>query len=323
VVILKKYLLVFSYTRYHEDLLSRINLTEEFPKTIIINFNSVASGGSIKNFTSKIMMVFRFFFLRVLLCSNRINISILLPHPEHLLSNYFFFSKKVTNIQIYEDGLLNYIDVKLGGRFKKRSEKRRFISRMLFYQFRSVEGHLSGCQEKTVSRGYFQHPEMLYLPTEYEEIKKISIFNKKLSSADYDIVLFVDQDVEALYGEADGGRLREELYDFLSKYKKVYVKLHHDYVAGKFSTKKMPGNFEVLPKLFQQDVAENIIERVSAGVVCGFTSTALINIAGKYDGIYCYCCVSESHMVMSSLGREKMSELFERFNVKKIKHYPS
>ncbi len=315
---MKKYLLVFSYTKYHEDLLSRLNLQEEYPGFSIVNFKSVINSGKVGSVVSKVMMVLKFFIMRVFLLSDKKNVSILLPHPEQLLSNYFFYSDKVSAISLYEDGLLNYIDVRLSGGFKKRSEKRKLIGLCLFYKFRSIEGHLSGCQERPVFRGYFQHPEMLYLSEKFNEVIKIDIDKKSLLNIDYNIALFVDQNVEALYGEVEGGRLRKELYNFLKNYEKVFVKLHHDYVAGDFSTTNMPDNFELLPTETQKEVAENIVENLNVGVVCGFTSTALINIAGRYTDARCYCCVSDSHMVLSNLGEEKMSDFLGRFNVEGV-----
>ncbi|MGQ7260436.1 polysialyltransferase family glycosyltransferase [Vreelandella sp. V005] len=315
---MKKYLLVFSYTKYHEDLLSRVNLQEEYPEFNIINFKSELNNGKIVSAISKVMMVLKFFIMRVFLFSDKKSVSILLPHPEQLLSNYFFYSDRVSAISLYEDGLLNYIDVRLSGGFKKRSEKRKLIGLCLLYKFRSIEGHLSGCQERPISRGYFQHPEMLYLPERFNKVIKIDADHKSLLNIDYSIALFVDQNVEALYGEVEGGRLREELYKFLKNYKKVFVKLHHDYVAGNFSTTNMPDNFELLPAETQKGVAENIVENLNVGVVCGFTSTALINIACRYTDTRCYCCVSDSHMVLSNLGEEKMSDFLGRFNIEGV-----
>jgi len=311
---MRSYLLVFSYTKYHNELLSNINLREEFPNREIFKFDSVSNASRLHKVKLRLIILFYFFRFRVaVLLGNEVEI--LAPHPEHIIANYFFFSKKVKKVYLYEDGLLNYIDVKLSGGIKKRSLKRKALSPLLFYRYKVVEDHLSGCQQRVISRGYFQYPDEVYLSNKYNTIKKISLERVCAFGTDSEVALFIDQDIESVYGVEKGKGLREKLYSHLSQYKKVYVKFHHDYISSGFSVESLPDNFAILEKFYQDDIAENVVARIGAGVACSFTSTALINISTKHQNIKCFCCTSEWHEVKTRLGEEKISELFKRFNV--------
>jgi len=244
--------------------------------------------------------------------------SILLPHPEHIFANYFFFSPRTSNIYLFEDGLMNYLDIRLTGNLLKRSKRRRLLSYSLFYKYRIIRGYLSGCEDRAITATFVRFPDLIYMPEKHGSLHTIYSNLKNDFTTYPDHALFIDQDIESQYGSDEALRLRMKLYSKLSTFTKVYIKLHHDYLSVGFTIRNTASNFEILPTEMQRMPAEQLIEKLKPGSVWGFYSSALVNIANDHRDIICYSCIPEQHSVKTAFGFTPLSNLMRRFGVRSV-----
>jgi len=314
----KKYLFVFCYTPLHSLLINNILSNSIFDSYNIVRVcNYCNSENVISSYLSRVIQVLTFFYCRIL--SNIYSkTSILLPHPEHLLANYFFYSPNTENIYLYEDGLMNYLDVRLKGRSLERSKKRRFIAFALLYKYHIINGYLSGCTDRTISGTFVRFPKLIFMQEKHGILFRICTEHKNISKKHSDCALFIDQDIESQYGKEEAFRLRMKLYSKLSSFRKVYVKMHHDYLGEAFKLPDNAINFVMLPPDMQKTPAEQLIEKLEPGSVWGFYSSALVNIANDYKEIHCYSCIPEQHKVTTSFGCTSLSNLMNRFGVHSV-----
>lgn len=308
-------LLVFTYTKYHKSLVNIILSSPHMSSDEIVFFDTCFVGyGRLKKLFYTIYNILLFFYCRIMLLAGK-EINILLPHPEQLLANYFFYSNKVDNRYIFEDGLMNYYDARLSGGNLKRAKKRRLSACCLFYRYNIVSGYLSGCDDRIIKGTFAKFIDMLYKPEKHGELFEIATHAVNSVMPLYNTALFLDQDVETIYGHNIASCLRSHINTFLQRFDRVYVKKHHDYLCSQ-SLQSLPlnnlcdldSNLNIIP-------AEDVVEVLKPFVVVSFTSTALINIASRHKNIKCYYCLPESHMVDTVLGNIPLSELFNKFGV--------
>jgi len=307
-------LLIFKYTKHHNYIVSKIIANGYFKNEFVLQIDTCTNR---QNVVSKLIYdvknIFIWFYCRILLLIG-CKIDILLPHPEQLLSNLFFYSDNIRNRYIYEDGLMNYVDVKLTGLILRRANKRKKLSYILFYKYNLVNGYLSGCEDKKIKGIFVQYPELIYKSYAHGTLNKITIEGESYSGGS-ESVLFIDQDIESYYGYEIANSLRLKLYNSLSNQELVYVKRHHDYFSKPSSQIKQPHNFTEINESLRSLTAEDIVGIIKPNLVVGFFSSALMNIATRYQGIKCYCCLPESHIVNCYLGRQPLSYLLSKFGV--------
>lgn len=308
----KKYILVFGYTKLHSFFIE--NISKRFVEEGYIPVDFYQRPGEGRLF-SKVRQVFLFFWFRMLLALRK-DVSILLPHPEQLLSNFFFYSRSVSKIYLYEDGLMNYLYVELPELVAKRVERKRRLSRCLFYKFESVKGYLSGCEQRSIAGTFVRVPDMLFMPEKHGRIFKVECALASDKIPNSDVAIFVDQDVESIYAKDVASGARKEVYDLMKGFKKVYLKPHHNYWTQEQRFLNLPDNFELLPEVFQRLTAEEAVVAIGAGSVWGFFSSALINVATMLPEVECYSYTPKSHIVRTVFGEIPMSELMSRFGVR-------
>lgn len=314
---MKKYILIFGYTKLHA-IFARELEEEFFVKGYkVVNFYRRNTAGLVGDIFLRVRNVVVFFWCRVLLLLGR-DISILTPHPEQLLANFFFFSSRVKKRYVYEDGLMNYLYVQLPDVLVERSRKRRWLAGLLLYRFVTVKGYLSGCEQRNISGAFVRVPEMMFMPEMHGDLFKINIAANQSWVPDEDVAIFVDQDIESIYSKETAGEVRRSIYEKMKGLKKVYIKPHHNYWSKEERFRDVPENFELLSCGLQELTAEDVVVRVNAGSVWGFFSSALINSVAMFPNIECYSCTPLSHTVTTVVGDIPMADLLARFGVKAV-----
>ncbi|EKT4523081.1 hypothetical protein QEM13_002330 [Pseudomonas putida] len=310
----KKFILVFGYTALHSLLLQDIKKGFERSNYECISFYRRPNEN---RFVYRLRQIIFFFWYRFKLLVGS-DISILLPHPEHLLANYFFYSSRVEKIYIYEDGLMNYLHVELPEVLIKQARKKSILASFFLYKYKIIKGYLSGCEQRKITGTFVRLPEMMYLPEKHGAISKIDSAIVAVGSPNPNIALFVDQDIEAIYSKEEAARLRAKIYKGMSSFDKVYVKPHHNYWSEGKRFIGLPDNFELLSDELQSLTAEEVAVTLKVGSVWGFYSSALINAATMLNNVKCYSCASESHWVNTVEGDILMSDLLAKFGVKAL-----
>src|SRR5690625_5018012 len=131
-----KYVLIFAYTPLHLRFVETL-------ESVFINRGYTP----VRIYSDSSLKKLQLFFLGRFLLFFRNNVSILLPHPEQLLANFFFYSPRVKERFLYEDGLMNYIRTELPVASLRKSKLRRWIAILLLYRFVVTKGQLSGCSQ--------------------------------------------------------------------------------------------------------------------------------------------------------------------------------
>lgn len=310
----KRYLLVFGYTKLHISILRDVLPELSARGYKIVPFYSSSNESKL---VARARLVMQFFWFRFLLTLGR-DVSVLLPHPQQLLANYFFYSSRVRTIFIYEDGLMNYINVEVAGVLARQSKKKFLLAALLGYRFQRTIGYLSGCEQRHISQSFVRHPELMFMPEKHGLITKIKTPMARQGVSKLTKALFVDQDIESIYSKEEAIMVRNKLYASMSVIEKVYFKPHHNYWSKGKSFDDLPPNFELLVDELRSRTAEEVAVIMEVGSVWGFFSSALVNISGMLPGVKCYSCVPESHMVKANTGEIPMSALLARFGVQKI-----
>ncbi|MFI8557805.1 polysialyltransferase family glycosyltransferase [Pseudomonas putida] len=310
----RKYLLVFGYTKLHLKILENITPVLSARGYIIVPFYE--SFFSFR-YVARLSLVAKFFWFRILMLLGR-DISVLLPHPQQLLANYFFYSSKVRDIFIYEDGLMNYIRVDVTGIVARQTSRKSMIAALLCYRFRRTKGYLSGCEQRIIRETFVRHPDLIFMPEMHGRITKFEFSIVRSKHLQPSIALFVDQDIEAIYSKDEAEVVREKLYSQMRDIEKVYFKPHHSYWTRGKSFDDLPPNFEMLSDELKLLTAEEVAASIGVGSVWGFFSSALVNISSMLPEVKCYSCVPESHVVKAKVGDMPMSDLLARFGVQKI-----
>lgn len=308
------YLLVFGYTKLHSFLLKDVEGKMQARNLIHVPFYRKVGEGKM---CFRMRQIFYFFWYRLLLLSGK-DVSILLPHPEHLLANYFFFSKKISSIFIYEDGLMNYLHVDLPKVIVQQSKRKSVLAWFFLYKYQRVVGYLSGCEQRVIDETYVRLPKMMYMPEKHGVISSIDTSLARNGVINKEVALFVDQDIESVYDKELANTIREKIYTRLGDLGKVYIKPHHNYWSKTERFTGLPPNFEILSEEMQALPAEEVAAILGVGSVWGYFSSALINISTMLPDVNCFSCTPECHLVNTVEGVVPISLLLEKFGVKPL-----
>lgn len=313
-MIIKKsdYLLVFSYTKRHKEILDNVLAESTISNKKLIYFDT---GEDNKFVSQKILFLIKYvaayIYCRSLLFFGA-NVDVLLPHPEHVIANYFFYNNKINHRYIYEDGLMNYLKVELSGGNLVRAKKRKYIALLFMYKYHIVQGYLTGAQERVINATFLVNPQYAYLPEKHGEIRKITVGKCTNYTYSEGVVLFIDQDIESVYGFEIGTKYRKKIYEKMAKHRLVYVKRHHDYMISMNMQTKFSSDWV---EIKSNTTAECLVAELKPQYVYGFFSTALVNISLYYNEISCFCCIPETHIVCTSSGEICFAEFMKKFGV--------
>lgn len=206
------------------------------------------------------------------------------PHPSNIYSNFLFFSKRVSSVNIYEDGLLNYYDADASrGRV---GFGLRLFAFLCGASFRSYKGHLAGYDARTISSLYVSREEGVV-----SRGKVGLLVQLPLTSSSIDLVkgrvLFLDQDVSSFLSSGEREELILEMFKMYppDKYQYFY-KGHHDYQGLIEGMIPLQGWLVSLP-------AEVVMPELRPEIVVSFFSSALLNIVGSFPGVSCVALAAQ------------------------------
>ena len=200
------------------------------------------------------------------------------PHPSSVFTNFVFFSKRVSSVNIYEDGLLNYYDVA-----SVRAEIPTLL-RLLSYIFglpvRRFKGHLAGYDARRVDKLYVSRAAAAVAKEKVGEVVQLSGQVGQVTPIPRRI-LFLDQNVDSFLSSEQRRRVINRMFELypLERYSYFY-KGHHDYCPGMEGMAILKGELSAAP-------AERIVKELRPEVVISFYSSALLNIASLYPGFVC------------------------------------
>ena len=86
------------------------------------------------------------------------NVNLYVPHPANIFSNYLFFCKEVSAVNLYEDGLLNYYDAPSG--LARVNLALRILARLLSFPYKDYTGHLAGFDARKVTGVFLTRPDL-------------------------------------------------------------------------------------------------------------------------------------------------------------------
>jgi hypothetical protein len=242
-------------------------------------------------------------------------VSICLPHPEHVLGNYLFFHERVAKRYIYEDGLLNYYDAVLDGRHKSSMRRKLQTGWLLGLPYQEYSGFISGVDARSYDGAFVSHPEKIVRRADFGEVIAISRYQSLNRIGELmDTVLFLDQEIEKILAASTAISLRQTMSVLLSELGgEVLVKPHYE-----MKSSVHPLDESCVPEEMLRMPAELIIEHIRPKVVVSFLSSALINIKTMYPEIRCISVGSNLHEITINGSSASASELFHDFGVEVI-----
>lgn len=211
-------------------------------------------------------------------------VEVYLPHPKNIFSNFLFFSKKVSKVHVYEDGLLNYYDAPVE-RAKVKGGLR-MIAWLCGVPFQGFSGHLAGYDTGRVSNLYVSRASRVVAKTKVDRVVQVVPESLPVSPI-AGRVLFLDQDVSSLISQEQRVEVVGEmfrLYPF-DKYT-YYYKGHHDFNGNGLAMHRLEKSLEGLP-------AEAVVGELQPQLVVSFFSSALLNIATLHPNINCVSLAAE------------------------------
>ncbi len=222
-------------------------------------------------------------YARALLFRYR-HVSICLPHPDHLLGNFLFFHPQVDERCIFEDGLLNYYDAVLTeNQFRGMMFRHRF-GWLIGLRYTLYEGFLSGIDARQYDRAFVSYPKKMVRRESYGEISTITRYQRaKEQWRASDVVLVLDQNIEAALGISTANKLRNAMAKRLDELDgEVLVKPHYD-----MRNSQEPQSEKWVAAEYRSRPAELVIEQIKPRAVMSFCSSALINIKELYPEMQC------------------------------------
>ena len=313
--------LVIGYTPYHHMFTARFidrligktycfytakdNYTKKQNREIGFKYRNKNFLGSITLALSVIYFAVFFWYL----VTKRFKISVYLPHASHFLGNYLYFSKYVSDVYIYEDGILNYYDAKVGA--ERTGSLKKLLSFFLLMPCRPYRGHLTGFDERSASGAYLSRPKYAVGCDKIGEIKYVDCLRDDIAVRK-GIILFLDQDISRLLGPNEFNRYNVMLQEFITSGDfTAYYKPHHEY-----NDYRTWGNcMKSIDKKLSCVPAEQVIEILRPELVISFFSSALINIKQAFPSVKCLALASD-FLKISRNGRiTTLSELFVEADV--------
>lgn len=244
---------------------------------------------------------FIFFSLKIRrIIKSKAKVELYIPHPNNIFTNYLFFCPEIAEVNIYEDGILNYYDAPTGS--KKPNVFLRLLSSACALPYSHYSGHLSGCDAKKITSGYFSRPDFAVSIDKFSKIIKLS-YQKQIMHLDQQRILFLDQDTALQIGEAERQKLLCNMFEtFPPESYKYYYKPHHEYEAST-GMNNLPENLKYL-------AAEKVIDEIKPGIVISFFSSALINIKQISPEIRCISLAAERVQVTVNGEQKTLGALF-------------
>lgn len=247
------------------------------------------------------------------------NATVCVPHPFNPLSNFACFAPGANDVRIYQDGMLNYYDATnpFGQAFALA--RRRLLALGALLPYRAYAGHLSGIEARSISTGYFTHPEHVVLKECFSRIAPIK-FAASLASIDQAeegnaVTLFLDQPIERFVPAEDVvplRRLAREVADSMGRpvlYKPHYVQR---YPFGIEPGWQLASDEEMaLP-------AEEIPMIRSVGAVVSFCSSALVNIRLLQPGVRCVAVGGTLVPIRIDGEQKTVADLLSKFGVETV-----
>lgn len=214
-------------------------------------------------------------------------VDLYLPHPFNPLSNHAFFHAGPSRRFIYQDGILNYYDAvtplaSFASRLRQRAK-----AAVIGVRYRMYRGHLSGIDCRQVAGGYFTHPDRIVSADKFPLLRRIEFRREGGSreAASAGDVLFLDQPVELIVGEARARELRRRTIEYTNSLGGlVFYKPH--YAQGRVSSfdrswTPLAADLSALP-------AEWVVARMKLAHVVSYCTSALANIALGDSAIACH-----------------------------------
>ena len=247
------------------------------------------------------------FSIYIKIIARKKSINVYIPHPKNPFTNFITYTQ-VNSINIYEDGIMNYYDVKSSNyEIKDLNIK---IMKLCKLKYKDYQGHLTGLEFLKINKYYLSRPEFAVLSNKAQ--KKVCLHvlkNKKLLVKKR--ILFLDQSTDNFFSR----KIRNEKLKIMfsiyspSEYEYLY-KPHHDY-SDNFLTNKISKDLEVKP-------AEEVVEALLPEIVISFFSSALINIKMSYPNIKCYWIAADMVEISRNTKKTKLSSIFIEANVMNI-----
>ncbi len=243
-------------------------------------------------------------------------LSVYLPHPYHLPTNYLLFGLKNRSAYLIPDGLLNYHDRRIRfGQFAPMLAKS-VLALGLGLWYRPYIGHLTAYEQKVYQGVYTFNPDGLV--TDTGKLCRISLdpgFTPDPAGSGSSVCLVLDQDIESLVTADEARQMRALLQDHLKAgdFEAIYYKGHPSLVGGK-PLVDVPG---LAPVHFIRSAlpVELLIPDYAPAEVVSFFSSALLNIRDIYPWIRCTAIGMNAFL---SSGNPRLKALFVRRGIRLI-----
>ena len=236
-----------------------------------------------------------------------VKINLYFPHLCHVSSNYLAFSGHCKTLNVYEEGIANYYDAKKD--VWEISFRKSLLGIMSGQPYRGYAGHVTGIDSVKVDTVLASMPDRVVSKDKIGRVIGVS-----LTSHGQDIqrsknkILFLDQPLEI--SNEDKRKLVNEFVLGVAPGSIVYYKPHHD------CSSQYPGMVD-LSKSDRELPAEVLLEKLEAGLVISFYSSALVNISRIFSDVDC-CYLNAGPKLIYVNGEEvDIYRFLEGFGVKR------
>lgn len=243
-------------------------------------------------------------------------LSVYLPHPYHLPTNYLLFGLPNRSAYLIPDGLLNYYDRRIRFRQFVPMLAKSVLALGLGLWYRPYTGHLTAYEQKVYQGVYTFNPEGLL--TDTGQLRRISLgtgLRPGSTDSSAKACLVLDQDIESVVKAADARRMRAVLRDYLQAggFETLYYKGHPSRVGGQ-PLGDGPGLAPVRTISSPLPV-ELLIPDYGPAEVVSFFSSALLNIRDLYPSIRCTAIGMNAFLAS---GDSRLKGLFIRRGIRLI-----
>jgi len=243
-------------------------------------------------------------------------LSVYLPHPYHLPTNYLLFGLKNKSAYLIPDGLLNYLDEPIRFRQFVPMLAKSVLALGLGLWYRPYTGHLTAYDQNVYQGVYTFNPDGLI--TDTGKLCRISLdpgVTPGPSKRSSKVCLVLDQDIESVVNADDARRMRALLQHYLKagNFETIYFKGHPSMVGG-----KPLGNVPGLAPVYTIRSAlpvEMLILDYGPDEVVSFFSSALLNIRDIYPFIRCTAIGVNGFL---STGNSMIKGLFVRRGIRMV-----
>ncbi|HEX7074284.1 MAG TPA: hypothetical protein VF226_09610 [Hyphomicrobiaceae bacterium] len=248
-------------------------------------------------------------------------VDVYVPHPFNPLSNRAFFHPSASGRFIYQDGLLNYYDAlsPLSSRGRRLRQMAKAAAVGLLY--RTYEGHLSGVDSRTVSGGFFTHPDRIVRAGSFPVLRRLDFGRGDKGGRPIPDggTLFLDQPIEEVVDAGVARELRRQTLDYVNRLGgRVYYKPHYSQKDARcFDAAWRPVGRELgaLP-------AEWVAPKLDVANVVSFFTSALANVAMSNDAVTCHATAAHAVPISIDGRRTSLAELLSGFGVKTVDLLP-